>query len=240
MGRPIRSDGRQTRQAILDAALDLFADNGYFGTSLRDIAASVGIRDSALYNYFESKEALFNALLATDREAKAGQLASFLAEPMTDARSVLERLASLVLDTFCAPRQQRMFLVIMSDGMRLAKQGRVDLIERMTSCAAPLIELMRRLIASGDLSPREPELLAMEFMGPLSLWRNLHAIDPNGPLVANPGAFVRNHVDQFLNGAKALPAGQARLNEPSQADTWRQFPARRRAAKFRALKERVQ
>jgi AcrR family transcriptional regulator len=203
MGRPVHADGRQTRQAILDAALDLFAERGYFGTSLRDIAATVGIRDSALYNYFPSKEALFNALLATDREAKVEQLAGVLRAPMTDARSVLERLATLVLDTFCAPRQQRLFLVLMSDGMRLAKQGRVDLIERMTSCAAPLYELMRRLVASGALGPQDPELLAMEFMGPLSLWRQMHAIDPNGRLVTNRSVFVRDHVDQFLQGASA-------------------------------------
>ena len=62
MGRPIHADGRQTRQAILDAALELFADKGYFGTSLRDIAAVVGVRESALYNYFRGKEALFSAL----------------------------------------------------------------------------------------------------------------------------------------------------------------------------------
>jgi AcrR family transcriptional regulator len=209
MARPIHADGRQTRQAVLDAALNLFAEKGYFGTSLRDIAGAVGIRDSAIYNYFAGKEALFNALLASNREAKAGKLAELLAEPMTDARAVLERLATVALDTFSAPREQRLFLVLMSDGMRLAKQGRVDLLERMTSCADPLHELMRRLIASGELRAGDPELLAMEFMGPLVLWRHLHAIGPHRRLVANRRLFVRAHVDQFLTGANR-PAGQHR------------------------------
>jgi AcrR family transcriptional regulator len=210
MGRPAHADGRQTRQAILDAALDLFAEKGYFGTSLRDIAAAVGVRDSALYNYFTSKEALFNALLATDRESKEEQWAGLFAEPMIDARAVLERLATLVLDNFCTPRQQRLFRVLMSDGMRLAKQGRVDLIERMTSGAAPFYDLMRRLIANGGLSPRDPQLLAMEFMGPLLLWRQWHAITPNERVVVNRQAFIRDHVDQFMQGAKQRPAGRAR------------------------------
>ncbi|MCC7243764.1 MAG: TetR family transcriptional regulator, partial [Acidobacteria bacterium] len=51
MARPRNADGQRTRQAILDAALDLFGEKGYFGTSLRDVARAVGVRESALYNY---------------------------------------------------------------------------------------------------------------------------------------------------------------------------------------------
>src|SRR5262245_4588512 len=129
MGRPLNSDGRQRRQAILDAALQLFAEKGYFGTSLRDIAAAVGVRESALYNYFRSKEELFNALLTTAREHKAEQLAALLREPVTDLRAVLEQLTTFLLDSFSTPREQRLFRVLMSDGLRLAREGRINLIE---------------------------------------------------------------------------------------------------------------
>ena len=201
MGRPFHADGRQTRQAILDAALELFAQKGYFGTSLRDIAAAVGVRESALYNYFRSKEALFSALITTAHEHKAEQLAGLLKEPITDLRSVLEQLTNLLLDGFSARRQQQLFRVLMSDGMRLAKEGRINLIERMMSGAASFQELMKRLVADRGVRPRHPELLTIEFMGPLLLWRHWHAILPDGPLVANRDAFVRDHVDHFLQGA---------------------------------------
>src|SRR6188472_103992 len=116
MGRPVNANGERTRQAILDAGLQTFAEKGYFGSSLRDIATLVGVRESALYNYFSSKEALFHAILDAAAETREEQWAAFLAEPMGDARSVLERLATRILEIFCEPQQQFLFLVMMSDG----------------------------------------------------------------------------------------------------------------------------
>lgn len=121
---------------------------------------------------------------------------------------VLDRLATLALENFCAPRQQQLFRVLMSDGLRLAKEGRLDLLERMTSGAALLHRLMRRLVDEHGLRPADPELLTLEFMGPLLLWRHRHAIHPNAALSRNRKALVRHHVDHFLRGASRPMAGR--------------------------------
>jgi AcrR family transcriptional regulator len=210
MGRPVQADGRQTRQAILDAALDLFAERGYFGTSLRDIAAVVGVRESAFYNYFDSKEALFSELLEASRQSKDEEWARFLAEPQTDVRSTLERLTTIILGYFCDPRQERIFRISMSDGIRLARQGRFDAVEQMTHAAKPFHELMRQLIDVSDLRSGNPELLAMEFLGPLLLWRNLRAAGTETPLGEDHAGFAREHVEQFLRGAAAGTSGGGR------------------------------
>jgi len=206
LARPINADGRQTRQAILDAALDLFAERGYFGASLRDIAAVVGVRDSALYNYFSGKDDLFNALLAADQDVRAEQWAGVMAEPFVDDRALLESVTTRILDYFRAPRQQKLFLLTLSDGMRLARQGRLDLANRLTNSAAPLHEVMRRLIEQAGWEARDPELLATSFMGPLLLWRYCHAVNPRDRRVVNRRAFVRAHVEHFLQGARGVSA----------------------------------
>src|SRR4051794_5472607 len=52
---------QQTRQRILDAALELFRENGFDQTTMREIAAAAGVANGAAYYYFRSKEELVMA-----------------------------------------------------------------------------------------------------------------------------------------------------------------------------------
>lgn len=71
-----RRDPSDKRQAILDAALSLFAERGFHGTPVPLVAERAGVGAGTLYRYFASKEALVNALY---RDLKI-QLASALLE----------------------------------------------------------------------------------------------------------------------------------------------------------------
>jgi AcrR family transcriptional regulator len=62
MTEEILSRGERTRSEILQAAHDLFIQQGYHGTSMRQIAAQTGIALGGLYNHFESKEQVFRAV----------------------------------------------------------------------------------------------------------------------------------------------------------------------------------
>ena len=52
-----------TKERILVAALEMFSQNGYAGTNIREMSASLGLVKSGVYKHFESKEAIWNALL---------------------------------------------------------------------------------------------------------------------------------------------------------------------------------
>ena len=54
---------RDTKERILAAALDMFSQNGYAGTNIRELTASLGLAKSGLYKHFESKEESWNSLL---------------------------------------------------------------------------------------------------------------------------------------------------------------------------------
>ena len=52
-----------TKERILAAALEMFSQYGYAGTNIRELSASLGLVKSGVYKHFESKEAIWNALL---------------------------------------------------------------------------------------------------------------------------------------------------------------------------------
>lgn len=60
--RELSSKGRQTRQAIEQAARKLFAESGFHGTTLADITSAAGKSTAVLYRYFQDKEDLLAAL----------------------------------------------------------------------------------------------------------------------------------------------------------------------------------
>ena len=53
----------ETKERILAAALEMFSKNGYVGTNIRELSASLGLVKSGVYKHYESKEAIWNALL---------------------------------------------------------------------------------------------------------------------------------------------------------------------------------
>ena len=52
-----------TKERILETALEMFSQNGYAGTNIRELSASLGLVKSGVYKHYESKEAIWNALL---------------------------------------------------------------------------------------------------------------------------------------------------------------------------------
>jgi AcrR family transcriptional regulator len=56
------SNEEHTKKQILESAYHLFTEKGYRGSSLRDIAESTGIKAASIYNHFENKEEIFEAV----------------------------------------------------------------------------------------------------------------------------------------------------------------------------------
>lgn len=91
---------RSTHDLILDVAESRFAENGFAGVSVREIASDVGLKNQAsLYHHFKNKRALYEAVLARGVEAIVTLLSSAPA-PATDSdpTDVLETTLGRIID----------------------------------------------------------------------------------------------------------------------------------------------
>src|SRR5689334_12008838 len=82
---PRTARGRKTQRALLDAAAAEFGDKGFHDSSIVSITARAGIALGSFYTYFESKEALFRALVRDMSERVRDTVAPALADARADA-----------------------------------------------------------------------------------------------------------------------------------------------------------
>lgn len=85
-----------TRARIQDVALELFTENGYEATSLREIAERLGVTKAALYYHFKTKEDIVASLMDDQARALEGLLAWGRAQPKTieTRRELIRRYAA--------------------------------------------------------------------------------------------------------------------------------------------------
>src|ERR1700730_3468006 len=100
--RRLRQDGRMPRPrefdevAALEAAIDCFWHRGYAGTSVRDLAASMGISGPSLYNAFGDKHALFVKSLESYLDHSARAMIKHFEESLPPKKAVQRFLEEII------------------------------------------------------------------------------------------------------------------------------------------------
>ncbi len=160
MAPPKKVDDK--RQAILDAALGLFADQGFHGTSVPEIARKAGVAAGTIYRYFDGKDALVNVLYRHWREtAQQFILSSFpvTAGPREQFGAYWQRLVQFAIEH---PKAIA-FLDFHHHGPYLDRQSTaVEKQNRET--LKPFIEAAQQL---GHLKPVPPEVIMAVVIGAL-------------------------------------------------------------------------
>jgi AcrR family transcriptional regulator len=147
MGRPRKFD----EQAALDAAMRVFWEKGYEGTSLDDLTAAMGINRSSLYSTFGDKEALFGRVMAHYGEGPMGYMHEALALP--SARAVIEALLAGTVEFLADPGHPRGCLSLQGGlacgtGVESVRQAMIGW--RRTALVA-LQKRLRRAKREGDI-----------------------------------------------------------------------------------------
>ncbi|MDQ0394518.1 TetR/AcrR family transcriptional regulator [Labrys monachus] len=152
-------DGARTRARIETEALRLFADKGVAGTSVRDIAAAVGVAEAALYRHFPSKDALSRHLFLEGYAALAGDIGAVAARQLP-LGLVIEEVVAIFCRLFDDNRPLFSFLLL-SQHAHLA-----DVPEEADK---NIVEAVRAIFAAamgrGEIPDGEPDLLAALALG---------------------------------------------------------------------------
>jgi AcrR family transcriptional regulator len=105
--QPVAIDWSSTRGRILLAAASLFAQRGFFGTSTRDIADAVHIRQPSLFHHFEAKHSIYQTLVELDLGPSVGRISRYLGEDTSWAEKLHLSIACDVRQALDQPFDSR-------------------------------------------------------------------------------------------------------------------------------------
>lgn len=167
-----------TKQKILEKALELFSAQGYDSVSVGQIAKAVGIKAPSLYNHFPSKHAIFDTIVASTAaqyEADTDQINIHVQNAAQDipafteitADALFERVRQIFeysLHDNTISRFRRMMTLEQFRSPELAALYSRRYVERVLAYHAGIF---RALIAAGEITAEDPNALAMLYVSPV-------------------------------------------------------------------------
>ncbi len=154
-----------TRERLLEEAEALFAERGYAGASMADIARRVGIRKPSLYNYFASKEELFMELLT--RSLEAWRAASELQQETRGShRQRLRRHLQATIDfALASPHAMALCRLAVSQvSGELAERAGNLLLDRRQTYQEKVELFFDEAVAAGEVTDLPREVLAASWL----------------------------------------------------------------------------
>lgn len=168
-----------TKERIVEEALTLFAQNGYKGTSVKNIADAVGIKDSSIYKHYKSKREIVDAIVTQMKEKMYHMSVDFglpTDERMEEAAKQYGRMTLEELQTI----SRNVFLFYLRDDfmsrfwrfatMEQYQDGEIYEIYRSLFFEQSIAfqkELFSDMIRQGSFIQADPEVMALNFYTPI-------------------------------------------------------------------------
>jgi AcrR family transcriptional regulator len=187
----------QRREAILAVAAEVFFEEGYQAASMSTIAARLGGSKATLYNYFDSKEALFEAHIRESCGKIAAEILDFTDDQPPAA--VLARFGERFLDRILRDWTVRTFQIIVAESRRTPELAAVFFAAGPSIGHDRLALYLGAAVGRGELEIADCDEAAWQF---LALCRTHHLADMLGlrpkPSPAQIAAEVANAVEIFM------------------------------------------
>ena len=187
--------------AIMAAALDQFSQAGFAAARLDDIAAAAGIAKGTIYLYFESKEGLLEALVASTIGAPLELIEKAVSGSSAPASELLRQFGQFLARSVQDPDRRRVVHLVFSEGARFPAIARFHHREVISRGAALVRAIVAKGRASGEFVHGEPQEFPQLVIAPAlvaAVW--LHVFDEIERLDAP--ALIAAHFEMLLRALK--------------------------------------
>jgi AcrR family transcriptional regulator len=189
------------RPQILDTALELFLESGYDGTSMQAVASAAGVTKPVIYDAFDSKDALFRALLEREEERIMGEIsAGFRGVDLADPQKTLsDGFTAFLRAVTASPEVYR--LIFLQEG-----GGNAAVAERIQAGRESQVQALAALARSW-LAQRSPDRADLDRLAGL-LGQVLVGLAEAGArsVLAEPAAWSPEDAGQALGKLAARAA----------------------------------
>ncbi len=172
---------KDTKERILEAALEMFSRKGYDGTNIRELTASLGLVKSSLYKHFESKEDIWNALLDKMIAYYAERFGS--RENMPPVPETLDGLVGMTMKMVDITIHDEK--IVMTRKLLTIEQFRDDRARELatkhflTGIKEMFAYIFDGMMNKGLLRRDDPEMLAFAYTAPISALIHLCDREPD-------------------------------------------------------------
>ena len=204
------SKGSKTKEKILKHALKLFSTKGYKATTVRDIAGSIGIKQSALYNHFKNKDEILETLICDLTSSAIVTL--FDNKETTDkgsselhkqGKSLLMSIATTFKLLSFDGQNEALFKLLMQEIFRNERIREIYNEHFYQENAKKLSGLFFAMMQDDMIKSSDPLLLANEFFSPLFFYQmqvSLLKLDKRS--TSSIVSLFEKHVELFWDNLK--------------------------------------
>jgi AcrR family transcriptional regulator len=190
----------ERRAAIVEAAVQLFSERGFRGTTTRDLAKAVGVTEPVLYEHFKSKRELHRTMIESkcqeSRERAAALLGPFM--EAQDDRGFFQTLGELILRRYAEqPAYVRLLLYLALERNDLAQSFYERQISRTHQMVAGYI---RRRMEEGAFRRVDVNLAARSFVSMLTNHGMMGMLFDDHLVKGSRQRIVQDLVSIFLEG----------------------------------------
>ena len=190
-----------TKIRILDEALNMFAENGYKGTNLRDLASRLGLSKSALYKHYASKEDIWKALLDRMEAYYAERFGSaehlpVIPKSCDELFTATMRMIDFTVNDSRIILTRKLLLTEQFHDERVCKLATKHFLGGTEKIFTVIFE---KMMAGGLLKNEDPEMLAFVYTAPITSLIHLCDREPQkrSEAIEQMKKFIRHFIKTY-------------------------------------------